>query len=56
MEVAELKDVTEGAVVAILAQPAVRATVDANKANRLRFEPNSRARLLPFMDVPPTGK
>jgi hypothetical protein len=56
MEAAELKGVTEGVVVAILAQPAVRTTVDASKANRFRFEPDSRARSLPFMDVPPTGK
>ena len=51
MVVAELRDVAEGAVVAILAQTAVRTTVDASKANRFRFEPGSRVKLLPFMDV-----
>ena len=56
MEDVSLRDVEVGAVVAILAQPAVRTTVDASKAKRFRLEPGSRVKLLPFIDIPPKGK
>lgn len=51
MEATELRVVADGAIVAILAQPAVRTTVDASKANRFRFEPCNRVKLLSFKDV-----
>jgi hypothetical protein len=49
---AVLREFTTGAVDDIFEQPAENTTLDASSASRFRFEPVSRAELLPIMGVP----